>query len=86
MSALNKQQRKALRRLSRGKTINRSMLDDPIIRECIDTGHYIQPPNLDGVEYSQGIAMWCDWESQATQVNRPRLNDLGRRLLEGIES
>lgn len=85
MSALNKHQRKALRRLSRGQSIQRSMLDDLIIRECIDTSHYIQPPNLEGIEYSQAVAMWCDWEAQAARVNRPRLNDLGRRLLEGIE-
>ena len=86
MRALNKYQRKALRRLSRGQSINRSMLDDLIIRECIDTSHYIQPPNLAGIEYPQSMIMWCDWEAQAARVNRPRLNELGRRLLEGIQS
>lgn len=86
MRALNKYQRKALRRLSRGQSIQRSMLDDLIIRECIDTSHYIQPPNLEGIEYPQSMIMWIDWEAQAAQVNRPRLNDLGRRLLEGIQS
>ncbi|WP_455005647.1 hypothetical protein [Corynebacterium propinquum] len=86
MSALNKHQRKALRRLSRGQSIQRSMLDDLIIRECIDTSHYIQPPNLEGIAYPQSMIMWCDWQAKAARVNRPRLNDLGRRLLEGIQS
>lgn len=62
------------------------MLDDLIIRKCIDTSHYIQPPNLEGIEYPQNMIMWCDWEAQAARVNRPKLNDLGRRLLEGIQS
>ena len=63
MSGLDYAQRKALRRLGRGQTINRTMRNDPVIRECYSTEHYIYPPR------EMNIAEWCDWEAKARHPN-----------------
>ena len=79
MSDLDYAQRKALRRLGRGQTISRTMRNDPVIRECYSTDHYIYPPR------GMNIAEWCDWEAKAQCVNRPRLNSHGKKLLKELE-
>jgi len=79
MTNLNYKQRKALRRLGRGQTINRTMRNDPIIRECYSTDHYIDPP------HRMNIVECCDWEAKARQVNHPRLNSHGKKLLKKLE-
>ena len=78
-SGLDYAQRKALRRLGRGQTINRTMRNDPVIRECYSTEHYIYPPR------EMNIAEWCDWEAKARHINRPRLNSHGKKLLKELE-
>lgn len=78
MSGLDYMQRKALRRLGRDQTINRTMLADPVIRECYSTDHYITPHR------GMNIVEWCDWEEKARQVNRPRLNEHGKKLLKAL--
>ena len=82
MPSLNYDQRKALRRLGRGQTIRRRMWDDPIIRDCIDTSHYIEPPD----PQETSIVEWCDWEAHAMSCNRPRINQYGKTLLEELEA
>ena len=72
-------QRKALRRLGRGQTINRTMQNAPLIRECYSTDHYITPPR------GMNIAEYCDWEEKARQVNRPLINSHGKKLLKELE-
>lgn len=72
-------QRKALRRLGRGQTINRTMQNDPLIRECYSIDHYIAPTR------GMNIVEWCDWEEKARQVNRPRINSHGKKLLKELE-
>lgn len=79
MSGLDYAQRKALRRLGRGQTINRTIRNDPVIRECYSTDHYIDPPR------GMNIVEWCDWEAKARWVNRPRLNSHGKKLLKELE-
>ena len=79
MTSLDYAQRKALRRLGRGQTINRTMQSDPVIRECYSTDHYIAP--LRGMN----IVEWCDWEEKARRVNRPLINSHGKKLLKELE-
>ena len=79
MSGLDYAQRKALRRLGRGQTINRTMRNDPVIRECYSTDHYIDPP------CGMNIVELCDWEAKARWVNRPRINSHGKKLLKELE-
>lgn len=75
MSGLDYMQRKALRRLGRGRKITNTMMDDPVIRECYSTDHYLTPRR------DMNIVEWCDWEEKAWRVNRPRLNAHGKKLL-----
>lgn len=79
MSDLDYMQRKALRRLGRGQTINRTMQNDPVIQECYSTDHYINPPR------GMNIVEYCDWEEKARWVNRPRINDRGKKLLKELQ-
>lgn len=79
MTGLDYAQRKALRRLGRGQTINRTMQKDPVIRECYSTDHYIASPR------GMNIVEWCDWEEKARWVNRPRINNHGKKLLKELE-
>lgn len=79
MSDLDYMQRKALRRLGRGQTINRTMQNDPLIQQCYSTDHYITPPR------GMNIVECCDWEGKARQVNRPRINDRGKKLLKELQ-
>lgn len=79
MSGLDYMQRKALRRLGRGQTINRTMQNDPVIQQCYSTDHYIDPPRR------MNIVEYCDWEEKARQVNRPRINDRGKKMLKELQ-
>lgn len=79
MSGLDYMQRKALRRLGRGQTINRTMQNDPLIRECYSTDHYIAPPR------GMNIVECCDWEAKAQWTNRPRINNHGKKLLKELQ-
>lgn len=79
MTDLDYKQRKALRRLGRGQTITRAMQDDPLIRECYSTEHYLTPRR------DMNVVEWCDWEAQARCVNRPRINDHGEKLLKELD-
>jgi len=79
MSGLDYMQRKALRRLGRGQTINRTMQNDPVIQECYSTDHYINPPR------GMNVVECCDWEAKAQWVNRPRINNHGKKLLKELE-
>ena len=80
MTDLDYAQRKALRRLGRGQTINRSMQDDPVIKQCYSTDHYIEP------DAGMNIVEYCDWEEKARWTNHPRINDYGTKLLEELEA
>lgn len=79
MTGLDYMQRKALRRLGRGQSINRTMENDPVIKACYSTDHYIDPPR------GMNIVEWCDWEEKARWVNRPRINNHGKKLLKELE-
>lgn len=79
MSGLDYMQRKALRRLGRGQTINRTMQNDPVIQQCYSTDHYIDPPR------GMNIVEYCDWEEKARQVNRTRINDRGKKMLKELQ-
>ena len=81
---LGRQQRKALRRLGRGKSINRSMYNDPIIEQLYSMDHITPPPNLDDLPYPQSMFAWCDWE-EAVRGEGPRLNELGKKVLASLE-
>lgn len=85
MTELNSKQRKALRRLARGKSINYSMSEDPVISKCISTEHYVDPPDIENIPYPQNMMEWCDWEAKAYSVNHPRLNEYGKQLLFELE-
>lgn len=74
-------QRKALRRLSRGQTISRSQVADPLLRQCFTTDHYPAPPTGDALNE----VTWCDWET-AVRNCRPQLTDLGRALLAELDT
>lgn len=80
MSGLDYMQRKALRRLGRGQTLTRTMQNDPLIRECYSTSHYISPRR------DMNIVEWCDWEARSWHANRPRINQHGRQLLKELEN
>lgn len=79
MTGLDYAQRKALRRLGRGQSINRTMQNDPVIKACYSTDHYIAPPR------EMNIVEYCDWETKARWVNRPRINNHGKKLLKELE-
>ena len=81
---LDYHQRKALRRLGRGKSINRSMLNDPVIERLYSLDHITPPPNLDDLPYPLDMFAWCDWE-EAVRGEGPRLNELGKKVLASLE-
>lgn len=72
-------QRKSLRRLGKGKTINFSMYDDCTLRRFYTTEHYPKPPThpteIEWVDYAQEL-----------HAERPRLTPDGVKLLEILES
>lgn len=86
MTTLNYNQRKALRRLAQNKSINHSMRQDPVIKKCISTDHYISPPRVDKMPFPQSMIEWCDWEAQAHSTNWPRINEYGKQLLAELEA
>lgn len=83
---LTYQQRKALRRLGRGQTINKSMSCDSLIQQCITRDHYTPPPNIDDLPYPESMFAWCDWAERARFTNRPRLNKFGQELLNDLNA
>lgn len=82
MTTLNYEQRKALRRLSRGGSIPRRMLADSLISQCFEWSQPIQPPKPIP---EMNIVEYCDWEARRISA-RPVLNDFGKRLLDELES
>lgn len=84
MTELNYKQRKALRRLGRGQTINYSMYSDPIIRNCIDRSDFPQKPDLNAKEYPYNMFDDCDWIEKMMSY-RPKLSSYGRKLLKELD-
>ena len=84
MSDLDYHQRKALRRIGRGKFPNRTMMDDPVIRQCYTTDHIGPPPDMTNLPFPQSMFVWCDWEAWARSQS-PRLTDMGRELLSELD-
>lgn len=78
---LDYMQRKALRRIGRGKSISTGMGHDPIIRECFTVN---APDAPTGDELN--VVSWCDWESAYRQaVQHPQITPYGQKLLSELE-
>lgn len=75
--ALNKPQRQALRRISRGQTIKRSMAMDPTVKSFYTLDVPAPHPDMNIVE-------WCDWEAEARSV-RPQLTEFGAEVLKALD-
>lgn len=75
--ALNKAQRQALRRISRGQTIKRSLSADPVVKRFYTLDVPAPHPNMNVAEY-------CDWEAEAMST-RPQLTEFGAQVLEALE-
>lgn len=75
--SLNKKQRQALRRISRGQTINWSAFSDPLVSRFYTMNVPRPDPNMNVVE-------WCDWEAEARSA-RPQLTEFGAEVLEALE-
>lgn len=72
-------QRKALRRLGRGRSVGRSMAADHLLARCFRVDCPPLPPHSNVVEY-------CDWEARAHHAfAHPTLTDYGRELLSALE-
>lgn len=79
-SELSYLQRKALRRLGRGRSIGRSMAADPLLARCFVIDSPPLPVHGDVMEY-------CDWEARALHAfAHPALTDYGRELLSALEA
>lgn len=74
-------QRKALRRIGRGKSISNRMQRDEVIAKCLTWSVPIEPPKplreMNVIEY-------CDWEAVVLSAH-PVLTDYGRKLLNELE-
>lgn len=81
MTDLTYAQRKALRRISRGGSISRTMTSDPIISQCFGWSIPTAPPKpiaeMDIIEY-------CDWEARLHSAY-PVLSEYGAQLLAELE-
>ena len=75
--SLNKKQRQALRRISRGQTIKWSAFSDPLVSRFYTMNVPAPHPNMNVVE-------WCDWEA-AVRSTRPQLTEFGAEVLEALE-
>ena len=81
MSILNYNQRKALRRISRGQSIPGRMRVDPVISRCFTY------PEIEPLPEDYNIVDYCDWESRV--MSRGRLTVItpfGRELLAALDS
>ena len=76
--SMNKLQRQALRRISRGQTIRGSMIKDQLISRCYMKDMPKPPRNPNIVE-------WCDFEAEAYGW-RPSLSPFGASLFEALEA
>ena len=74
---LNYMQRKALRRLGRGKAVNRSMYNDPLIRTFLDTTDAPELPE------PYNVVTWTDWVHDVRDYT-PQLNEAGLAALEEL--
>lgn len=71
---LNGRQRKALRRLGKGKSISRTDSNDPAISRCYRY-NIPKPPRGDDLN----VVTWCDWEAVAMSA-KPRLTEFGQAV------
>lgn len=76
--SMNKLQRQALRRISRGQTVKGSMIKDRLICRCY-MKDIPKPPR------SPNIVEWCDFEAEAYGW-RPSLSPFGTELLKELEA
>lgn len=76
--SLNRNQRQALRRISRGQTIKRSAHSDPLVSRFYTMSVSRPDPNMNIVE-------WCDWEAEVRSA-RPQLTEFGAEVLEALET
>lgn len=74
---LNKKQRQALRRISRGQTIKWSAFSDPLVSRFYTMNVPAPHPDMNVVE-------WCDWEGEVRSA-RPQLTEFGAEVLEALE-
>lgn len=71
---LDYRQRKALRRLGKGKSITRAAARDPLLSQYFR--HNIpKPPRGNDLN----VVSWCDWESTARGA-KPQLSELGEAV------
>lgn len=76
---LDYMQRKALRRIGRGKSVSNGMMNDPIIRECYKQD--LPEPALD-----MNVVEWCDWEAKFRwAIQHPQITPYGQKLLSELE-
>lgn len=73
--SLTYDQRKALRRLSRGQSIPARMWDDEIVSRCVERAALVPPKPV----AEMNIVEYCDWEATLLS-HRPTLNEYGREL------
>lgn len=79
--SLDFRQRKALRRIGRGQSVNRSMLDDPLVK-AFYVRNIPSPPTGDDLN----IVTWSDWESDLRfSLTHPRITLFGKEVLEELE-
>lgn len=79
--SLDYRQRKALRRIGRGKSVNKSMLSDDLVKLFYDGGVVDSPPTGDDLN----IVSWCDWEADVHfNLSHPRITPFGREVLEEL--
>lgn len=71
---LNGRQRKALRRLGKGKSISRTDSNDPAISRCY---RYDIPKSPRGDDLN--VVSWCDWAAEARSA-RPQLTEFGEAV------
>lgn len=78
--SLDYQQRKALRRIGRGKSINNSMLADPLVKTFY-VSSALNPPTGDNLN----VVTWCEWEADFHfSLSHPRITPFGREVLEEL--
>ena len=82
MIDLTYDQRKALRRISRGQSISRRMAADETIQRCFEWSAPIAPPKP---LPEMNIIEWCDWEARLHSV-RPVLTEFGGQVLAALET
>lgn len=79
--ALTYDQRKALRRIGRGKSISRRMMSDALISRCFEWSVQTVPPKPVA---EMNVVEYCDWEAEM-RSGHPVLTDLGEQILAQLE-